>query len=269
MGNGDTDACSIHSVRCRELTGIAGRKTLGPSLPLWHTGLIVALVATASILGARGVTHAPVSASRANNLPSYLASIAMEWTLAGITFWGLHLRRTPLREVFGETAMDERPGGWLRDVAAATIFWIVSLIMLGSLANMLQHFHLHPENIRTTISKLAPYSVPELAAWTALSISAGICEEFIFRGYLQLQLTRVSHRLSIGAVASALVFGFSHGYEGLSGMLLIVAFGALFSVLRIVRGNLRAGIIAHAWHDFLSGMVLSFIAHHKNIPFGS
>ena len=52
-------------------------------------------------------------------------------------------------------------------------------------------------------------------------------------------------------------------------MLLIVAFGALFSVLRLIRGNLRAGMIAHAWHDFFSGMVLSLIAHHKLLSLGS
>ena len=241
-----------------------------PLAPVWHTALIVALVATASIVGAREARHIP-AATHSGNLPNYLASMTLEWVLAGIVFWGLHLRRTPLHEVFGTLPQDGRSTfmHWLQDIGAALFFWIISLMMLGGLATVLQHFHLHPENIRTTVSKLAPYSFPELIAWTVLSITAGICEEFIFRGYLQLQFARLSHRIWIGVASSAIVFGFSHGYEGLSGMLLIVAFGALFSILRLIRGNLRAGMIAHAWHDFLSGMVLSLIAHHKLFPLGS
>jgi membrane protease YdiL (CAAX protease family) len=226
-----------------------------PVAPVWHTALIILLAAAASIAGARGATHHAPDA-HSSNLLSYLGSIVMEWLLAGLVLWGLRLRRTPLREVLGEPTDPGRSAlyRWAVDAGSALVFWIVSLIMLGALATALQRFHLHPENIRTTVSKLAPYSVPELLAWTALSVTAGICEEFIFRGYLQLQFARLSHRVWIGVLGSALVFGFSHGYEGLSGMLLIVAFGALFSM------------IAHAWHDFLSGMVLSLIAHHKLLP---
>ena len=238
-----------------------------PVAPVWHTALIILLAATASIAGARGARHFPAGA-HASNLPSYLASIALEWLLAALAYWGLRMRHTPLREVLGEPFTEGNPAlpRWLGDAGAALVFWIVSLITLGALAAALQRFHLHPENIRTTISKLAPYSPAELVAWTVLSISAGLCEEFVFRGYLQAQFARLSHRVWIGVLGSALVFGFSHGYEGLSGMLLIVAFGALFSILRLVRGNLRAGMMAHAWHDFFSGMVLSLIAHHKLLP---
>ncbi len=234
--------------------------------PAWHTVLILLLVATASLLGAHGVKHLPTS-TVSNNLPSYLASIAMEWALAALVFWGLWMRGTPLHAVLGQSRSGWKE--WLADAGAGLAFWIIALMLLSTIAVALKPLHLHPENIRTTVSKLAPYTIPELIAWTALSITAGVCEEFIFRGYLQQQFTRISHRIWIGAAASAIIFGFSHGYEGLVGMLLITAFGALFSVFSLVRGNLRAGMMAHAWHDFLSGMVLSFIAHHNAFSLGS
>ncbi len=238
-------------------------KTAPLIAPAWHTALIVMLAATTSIAGARGAHH--LAGSRVgSNLPSYLASIAMEWVLAAVVFWGLRMRGTSLRSIYGEGARGAMD--WLTDAGAALAFWFVALMVLSSLALALRPLHLHPENIRSTVSKLAPWSVSELIAWTVLSISAGICEEFIFRGYLQQQFTRISHRLWIGVLGSALIFGFAHGYEGLSGMLLITAFGALFSVFRLMRNNLRAGMMAHAWHDFFSGMVLSILAHHKVLP---
>jgi membrane protease YdiL (CAAX protease family) len=226
--------------------------------PVWHTVLIVALAAGTSIAGAKSARFVP--AGHHSNLPTYLALIALEWVLAALVFWGLRLRKTPLRTLLGEN----KPGvgEWFVDAGVALVFWIVALMVLGTLAVMLKPLHLHPEDIRSTVSKLAPTTPREMVAWAVLCLSAGICEEFIFRGYLQLQFARLGHRTWIGVVASALVFGFAHGYEGWSGMLLIVAFGALFSVLRLVRGNVRAGMMAHAWHDFISGVVLYLLAHH-------
>ena len=238
--------------------------------PVWHTALIVALVATASIVGAREARHIPRQRTPAIFRTTWRP---LPWNgcsqelFSGVCTCG-ELLCTKSSGHFHRMVVPLSCTG-CRTLEQALVFWIISLMMLGGLATVLQHFHLHPENIRTTVSKLAPYSFPELIAWTVLSITAGICEEFIFRGYLQLQFARLSHRIWIGVASSAIVFGFSHGYEGLSGMLLIVAFGALFSILRLIRGNLRAGMIAHAWHDFLSGMVLSLIAHHKLFPLGS
>ncbi len=232
--------------------------------PLWHTILIITFVAAASIAGARSSRHLPAlghTADKYGHLWTYVASIALEWTLAALTLWGLRLRNTSVRSVLGVNVAGMRE--WLIDAGVAAVFWIVALLVLGTLATLLKPLHLHPENIRDTVSKLAPTSALDIAAWTVLCISAGICEEFIFRGYLQLQFERLSHSVWIGVLASAAVFGLSHGYEGLSGMLLIIAFGALFSVLRLLRGNTRAGMMAHAWHDFFSGIVLYALAHHK------
>jgi membrane protease YdiL (CAAX protease family) len=227
--------------------------------PIWHTVLIVALAAATSLAGAKSSKYVPVGSH--SNLPTYLASIALEWVLAGLVLWGLRLRKTPLRNVLG--ASKPGLGEWFMDAGVALVFWMVALMVLGTLAVLMRPIHLHPEAIRNTVSKLAPTTHLEMATWAVLCLSAGICEEFIFRGYLQLQFARMGHRVWIGVVASAFVFGFAHGYEGWSGMLLIVAFGTLFSVLRLIRGNVRAGMMAHAWHDFISGVVLYLLAHHK------
>ena len=77
-------------------------------------------------------------------------------------------------------------------------------------------------------------------------------------GYLQQQFTRLTRRIWIGIAISAVFFGLSHGYEGASGMLLITLYGAFFGILAHLRCSLRPGIIAHAWHDSLSGVVLYF-----------
>jgi hypothetical protein len=100
-----------------------------------------------------------------------------------------------------------------------------------------------------------------------LSVSAGICEEFVFRGYLQQQFTRATGRVWAGVLVSALLFGGAHGYEGIAGMLMITVYGALFSVLAIKRRSLRAGMMAHGWHDSITGLLL-WALKRANVPLG-
>ena len=105
---------------------------------------------------------------------------------------------------------------------------------------------------------------PREKMWAVLIVSptAAFCEEFLFRGFLQQQFARASGRVWVGVVVSAVLFGCAHGYEGIAGMLLITAYGAMFGVLALFRRGLRTGMIAHAWHDSVSGVALVLMRHY-------
>ena len=235
-----------------------------PLAPLWHTALLLALllgVSWVEVLTQHLTGHAALRGyvPQPSHILDYLITLAWEWILLAVVWWGLRMRRTPLRQLFGV----RRAGAtelWM-DIAIALGFWFGSLAVLGIAASLLRSAHLHPENVRGIVSKLAPASPAELALWTALSISAGICEELIFRGYLQQQFTALTRRAVLGIAIAALLFGAAHLYEGISGALLIMLYGALFGILAHLRRSLRAGIFAHAWHDALSGFVLYLGAH--------
>ncbi|MFZ6657676.1 CPBP family intramembrane glutamic endopeptidase [Undibacterium sp. TJN19] len=92
-----------------------------------------------------------------------------------------------------------------------------------------------------------------ISAWICLSISAGICEEIVFRGYLQRQLTSMTGNVGVAIVLQAILFGIGHAYEGLSSVLAIVLHGLFLGILAKWRGNIRAGIIEHAGWDILAG----------------
>jgi hypothetical protein len=119
----------------------------------------------------------------------------------------------------------------------------------------------HLPSPQKTIAQLAPQNTLQLLLWIVLSISAGICEELVFRGYLLQQFTHAGRHLYIGVLVSSLIFGVAHGYEGASGMIAITIYGSLFCILAIRRGSLRAGMMAHAWHDIFSGIVLMILKH--------
>jgi hypothetical protein len=231
-----------------------------PVAPWWHCGLMIAIIAAASAFGSMRSAKTTMAS---HHLGNYGVTLAWEWALAGLAYWGIRLRGTPLRQILGVRRRGLHE--FLIDVASAGIFWIFSLVVLAVLAVILRLFHL--ESAQKQISQLAPASVAEAALWIALSVSAGICEEFVFRGYLQQQFTRATGRTWAGVAASALLFGAAHGYEGIAGMLMITIYGALFSVLAIKRGSLRAGMIAHGWHDSFTGLLL-WALKRAHVPLG-
>jgi len=193
----------------------------------------------------------------------------------------LWLRKIPFRALFGASTWTFR--GIAFDLGIACVFWIGALMVLASVGAVwagteyaVAHRHstahagqlMEPnsaekQNVRI-LEQLAPASGVEIACWVLLCCLAGTIEEVVFRGYLQQQFTAWTKGGVVWGVAfSAVLFGAAHGYQGTRNMVLLAVFGALFSVLRILRRSLRAGIFAHSWHDLIAGLTLAFLrAHH-------
>jgi uncharacterized protein len=229
--------------------------------PWWHTALMVLVIISLSVAGVRQLRN--FGNQPLHLVANYTLTIAYEWILAALVLWGIHLRRVPLRQLLGP----QRPGAraWMVDIGVALGYWAVALMVLALLGNALIKLsgsHIDPQKIGDVTQKLAPSTGVEMLLFLMLSISAGICEELVFRGYLQQQFTRMGHRVWVGVALSALVFGGAHGYEGIAGMLLITAYGAMFGVLALLRRGLRTGMIAHAWHDSVSGVALVLLRHY-------
>lgn len=219
-----------------------------PVAPWWHTALLAVLLVGVSVLSAIQV-HGPGLTS--HHTSRYLIGMAFEWIMLLLTVWGLRLRSVPLSELLGF-----RRGlrAFAEDIAAAAIFWIIAMIILAAIGIALRLLHF--SSPQKAITALAPRTGFEMLLWIALSLSAGFCEETVFRGYFLRQFASPAHRLWLGVLASSLLFGISHGYEGASGMIAITAFGALFCALALARNSLRPGMIAHAWHDIFTGAAL-------------
>ncbi len=227
----------------------SGRRLLAP---WWHSVLLISLLLLASVGGMRG--QHPL-ASGGSRLPEYIATMIWEWMLVGLVWLGIR-KRIRMRELIG--------GRWANwedfflDVVYAAAFWGCALLVLGGAAKLM---HLDQggkmEAMRKSLGFLAPGSRLELAVWFCTSTTAGFCEEIIFRGYLQRQFAAMlGDSMLVGVLLSALVFGASHGYEGAARMALIALYGFMFGLLAWWRKSLRPGMIAHAWHDALSGAVL-------------
>ena len=246
-----------------------------PLAPAWHTLLLIGGIVVLSVGGSSQMHHV------SSRLLTYGTTAALELVMLGWVALGLWLRKIPFRALFGASTWTFR--GIAFDLGIACVFWIGALMVLASVGAVwagteyaVAHRHstahagqlMEPnsaekQNVRI-LEQLAPASGVEIACWVLLCCLAGTIEEVVFRGYLQQQFTAWTKGGVVWGVAfSAVLFGAAHGYQGTRNMVLLAVFGALFSVLRILRRSLRAGIFAHSWHDLIAGLTLAFLrAHH-------
>jgi len=105
---------------------------------------------------------------------------------------------------------------------------------------------------QAAMSALIPHNRLERAWFVSVAISAGLCEEFIYRGFLVWAFTPWLG-LWGAALASTVSFGFAHAYQGRLGVFRSGAIGAVFVVLAIATGTIIPGMALHALLDLISG----------------
>jgi membrane protease YdiL (CAAX protease family) len=192
------------------------------------------------------------SGAQPHRLALYGTTIVWEWLLTAYVLFGVRSRGKSLAEVTGARWTSARDV--LRDIGIALAFWIVALIVLGLVATSMR-FH----GSRETVSALAPEGPAQIATWVLLCVTAGFCEETIFRGYLQKQFIAWIGSVPAGIFLSAAVFAICHIYQGTKAVVVIGVYGLLFGILAQWRNSLRPGMMTHALHDTVSGLAVRLL----------
>ena len=101
-----------------------------------------------------------------------------------------------------------------------------------------------------------PHGGRELPTFLALSVTAGICEEILYRGYLLGYLGNfVDPWLAV--LVSTILFGLAHLYLGPSHAVRAFVVGLVMAGLYILTASLLAPILLHAAIDVGSGRLVS------------
>jgi membrane protease YdiL (CAAX protease family) len=226
-----------------------------PSLiaPLWHTFSFLLLLAFLAVLDAQHAHKAQTTqdagpaqtaATHVALLRAYLLPILYEWGIAAWAWGGVLFKGGHLRDLAGHST------NWRSlalDVAIAIPFWGVwemtkRLILLALARVQKPTTPYHP-----------PSGFSEVFFWILLSVSAGICEEIVYRGYFQQQFRAATRSIVVAIPLQGLLFGLVHAYQGWSHVIVIVALGILYGTLVAWRRNLHASMLAHAWSDLFEG----------------
>jgi len=193
-------------------------------------------------------------AANPNRVRFYLVTLFFEWLLFVLVVAGVRCSGASVLIVLGDHWRSVRQV--LRDIGIAAGFWVVAWVLLWILGWLLRIAALG-----RNMDFILPHGGIELTEWIALSVTAGICEETIFRGYLQRQFMALTKSAPAGILLSAATFGAAHAYQGFRMTILIALYGAMFGILAYWRASVRPGMIAHAWQDSLNG-VLAIVTRH-------
>jgi membrane protease YdiL (CAAX protease family) len=194
------------------------------------------------------------AAANPHRVRSYVLTIFFEWLLFVFVVVGVRRSGASVLLVLGDHWHSARQV--LRDIGIALAFWLVSAGILFILGRLLR-----VAALARNMDFILPHGAAELTLWIALSVTAGICEETVFRGYLQRQFIALTKSAPAGILLSAAAFGVAHVYQGFRMVILIGVFGAMFGILAYWRGSVRPGMIVHAWQDSLGGVVSALMRH--------
>jgi len=102
------------------------------------------------------------------------------------------------------------------------------------------------------VAPILPSTERELSLFSVLSLTAGICEELLFRGYL---IAYLSAWIPLGAAAvlSGILFGLGHLYQGGRQAVKIIFVGWLFAAFYVGSGSLWVPMVLHALLDLAQG----------------
>ena len=103
-----------------------------------------------------------------------------------------------------------------------------------------------------------PRTRSALSWFGAVSLTAGFCEEFLFRGYF-IRIFSTWLGWWGAAALSLLFFAGGHAYQGWSGILRTGIVGAIFTITVAIFDSLWPAIALHALHD-LGGGVVAWLA---------
>jgi len=179
----------------------------------------------------------------------YLQTALLEWLFLGV--------------LAAAWLMLDRPAALLGLVEpGGTGFWLGALVIVAVTAMLwrsLQRIHGMDAEARTRnrqalgdLRHFLPHTDPELRAFYGLSVTAGVVEEIVFRGFVLWYLSAFMPLWSAVVVSSA-AFGLAHSYQGVGGMLRTGIAGLVFAVFYVLTGSIWLPVLGHVIVDVLQG----------------
>ena len=99
---------------------------------------------------------------------------------------------------------------------------------------------------------LLPHNRAEWRGFLALSLTAGVCEELLVRGFLIWFIASWTGPW-IALVLSSVLFGLAHGYQGPGGIVKTGVVGLVMGAVYLGTHSLLPGMVLHALLDAGSG----------------
>jgi len=213
-------------------------------------GLVLMLIASDHfVLWRAFIKESRVDATKARHT-LWLRGALLMWAASGLVLWLWITTGVPVSSVGFAL-----PQGWR--LWAPLAFGGAFIALQANSAIKLTRLAAPSEKLRAQLSSVAPISprtASELPAFIGVSLTAGFCEEVLFRGFLIWVLQPVVG-LWIAVALAALLFGAAHAYQGVAGVIRTGLFGLFFTAIVLLTRSLWPAIVLHASVDAMGGVI--------------
>ncbi len=180
----------------------------------------------------------------------YVRSMAVLWMLALVTLYAWWRHGRP----FDALGFQLLPG--IVTTSAEIVCVMAAIAIVVRLQKMATWSPEKKAALRGRIGAVAvvvPRTKGELALFLGVALTAGICEELLYRGFL---FAVAAPFVSIygAAVVSAIVFGLGHTYQGVRGIALTAAVGLFLGAFYFLTGSIVFPMILHVLIDINGGV---------------
>jgi membrane protease YdiL (CAAX protease family) len=179
----------------------------------------------------------------------YATTIAFQWIMAMVVAWRALARGLTPAE------LGLSPVGWTRMLLPS----LVGAIVLGglhwlNLRRVGKMDGLAADLMRSLGKRILPNSFLEMLPYFALAVTAGVCEEFLYRGFGMAALSHVGLPTWMVVLLTSLLFGLAHTYQGKSGVVGTSLLGMVLGGFRVLLQSIVPLSVWHTTVDLVAGI---------------
>ena len=187
--------------------------------------------------------------SLTERLVLYASTIAFQWLAVAIVGW----------RVWAHGCSAEQLGLVFRNRTTLVIAGIVGAVVIAALQwlNLRRVGRIPPESrgpLQAVAERILPQTAVELPPYLALAITAGLCEEFLYRGFAVAALAHAGLSAWLVILISSILFGLAHSYQGRGGIVMTFIVGLVLGASRLAYNSLVPAVFWHSAIDTVAGV---------------
>jgi membrane protease YdiL (CAAX protease family) len=221
---------------------------MGPAAAVVATVLVAVLVFVQPVRGVRRFDRLRLDVEVDPDARSkfYRRTVISTWSMLGLVLFAALLARAAGFRVWDRVGT--QPGeAWAAVVEALIVIPLSALVLRSRAAGVQRALRAQVGSLRA----LLPVTPDERRQFVLVALTAGICEEAIFRGfgfgYVRWLWPGSSDLQAVLLVS--IVFGLAHLYQGVRGVVLTGLVGFFLGYLTVWSGSLLPAVIVHALID--------------------
>ena len=216
------------------------------------------VLALAICLLALSGRHQPQSAVDPQTpMATYRRTLVVLWALAAVCVAGWLLSGRSLSEM-GWRPVSSDWGGLSAWAITAAVFAYCLYQIAAAALSARSRASVRRQLEQVDLDLVRPRNREEALAFQALSITAGVTEEVIFRGVLLASISLVAP-LWAAVLVSLIAFILLHAYQGLGGLMRVAPTAAGLTAIVLLGGSLWPAILAHIAIDMSAGILFGLV----------